>query len=88
MSMKTLTTFASTALLALFLTACGGNSSAREAGSSADPEDEAHEHGAGTHTHEMGADTAGTYTDTTGAFFSDDDTTDAGHEHGADTHTH
>jgi hypothetical protein len=36
----------------------------------------------------MGADTAGTYTDTTGAFFSDDDTTDAGHEHGADTHTH
>lgn len=84
MSTKILTTFASTALLALSLTACGGSSSE----SSAHVEDEAHEHSAETHTHERGADTAGTYTDTTGAFFSDDDTTAAGHEHDAETHTH
>lgn len=85
---KTLTTFASTALLALSLTACGGNGQAPDAGSSAHNEDGAHEHGSETHTHDMPADTAGTYADTTSAFFSDEDSTDSDHQHGAGTHEH
>jgi hypothetical protein len=88
MRMKTLTTFASTALLALFLTACRGGSQTSDASSSAHAADEAHDHGADTHTHEMAADTAGTYADSTGAFFSGQDSTDDGHAHGADTHVH
>ena len=88
MKAKTLTTLVSTMLLALFLAACGGNDpAAQEAGTPA-AEQEDHEHGEGTHTHEMPADTAGTYADTTGAFFSEEDSAEADHAHGSDTHEH
>jgi hypothetical protein len=70
------------AALSFFVSACGASQD--------------HEHGPDTHTHEEEAagtaargDTAGTYVDTTGAFF--DDTTgvrSGDHEHGPDTHTH
>lgn len=89
MNIKTLTTLASTMLLAVFMAACGGNDpAAQQAGTPAAAEQEDHEHGEGTHTHEMPADTAGTYADTTGAFFSEEDSADAEHAHGSDTHEH
>lgn len=88
MSMNSLTTFASAVLLALLLTACGGNGTEPDAGSSTQAAEEAHEHGPDTHTHEMTPDTAGTYADTSGTFFRDEDSTNADHEHGADTHVH
>ena len=52
---------------------------------------EDHEHGPDTHTHAepMAADTAGTYVDSTAAFFDEDEhAADGDHEHGPDTHTH
>jgi hypothetical protein len=54
--------------------------------------EEAHEHGEDTHTHPAtAADTAGTYVDSTNAFFGDAPDRaqeDADHEHGPETHTH
>lgn len=94
MKLKILT-LASTILLAFTLTACGGNgaepgeSAATAEGADHEHAEEAdHEHGVGTHTHEAAADTAGTYADTTGAFFSEDDSAAADHAHGPDTHEH
>lgn len=86
-------------LVALFLAlgtaACAGDDHEHGADThtheeAAQAEADDHEHGEGTHTHDaMVADTAGTYVDTTGAFFKED-TPPAGddHEHGAESHTH
>ncbi len=74
--------------LAFFLTACGGDATETAAPAATEEEDHGHEHGPESHTHDMTADTAGTYADTSGAFFSEEDSTSASHEHGPDSHTH
>ena len=89
---KTLPMLASTLLLAFTLTACGDEADSQvEGGAAAAAAAEAgHEHGADTHTHEVVADTAGTYVDSTGAFFGEGDAAeaDADHVHGPETHEH
>lgn len=84
--------FCTALLLVLGTAACGGADPAHGPDTHTHAaEGEDHAHGEDTHTHEpMAADTAGTYVDTTGAFFEDEpadaDSTD--HEHGEHTHTH
>lgn len=84
-------------LLTLMATACGGDDDhAHGEDTHTHAEEEAHEHGEDTHTHAAtAADTAGTYVDSTGAFFDDDpqdhheaDAQGEAHAHGEDTHTH
>ncbi len=68
-----------TVLLMLVFSACGQDHAHVEA--------EAHEHGPDSHTHgeAVATDTAGTYVDSTAAFFGEDDDD---HEHGPETHEH
>ena len=69
-----------------FLPACAGNET-REDESDATAQDDAHEHGDATHTHDPAAeDTTGMDVDDSGTFFDSDSTEQ--HEHGDDTHTH
>ena len=80
--------FLSVLVLSGALAACGGSHT--HDGS------EDHEHGDDTHTHEAApADTAGTYVDSTGAFFNADSDSlheaheeEGDHEHGEETHSH
>ena len=69
--------FVAIVLLVFTISACQPNPSHNAA--------DDHEHGPNTHTHDepIVADTAGTYVDSTSAFFDEDE-----HEHGEDTHTH
>lgn len=73
--MQRILTFMMVLLAITLISACGN--------SHTHAEEEAHEHGPETHTHSEVADTAGTYVDSTAAFFGDE-----GHEHGPETHEH
>ena len=78
-------------VLLLSAAACGDESHEHGAETHTHQAEEAHAHGEGTHTHEATADTAGTYVDTTNAFFeAEPDSSGEGgdHAHGPDTHTH
>lgn len=73
--------------LALGTAACGGGDSGGAAQPAAEQDD--HEHGDDTHTHEpAAADTAGTYIDTTGADLFEEQEDGDDHEHSDSTHTH
>lgn len=89
--MQRLFTFLITLVFLTLFSACSNNSHSHAA-------EEDHEHGPDTHTHDepVAADTAGTYVDSTSAFFDNEaaegedhhEGEDADHEHGPETHTH